>query len=233
MKTLAPPTSFPSRDGSRELERADQQAILDNLPALIAYWDADLRNRLANRAYVDYFGKTPAQIFGRHISELLGPDLYAQNLPYLQRALAGERQEFDREIPTPTGPRYTQAVYLPDVQDGKVRGIFVLVTDISARRRAEVALANAELRFRTLFEAGPSATLMSDIGGTVVAANQAASRLFGYDVGVLEGMSVVDLVVPEDLGSSLEIREKLFSGELDHYSEERRYRHARGHHTAG
>ncbi|GAA3811472.1 diguanylate cyclase [Nocardioides panacisoli] len=221
--------SNPPGDGPRELERADQQAILDNLPALIAYWDADLRNRLANRAYVDYFGMTPEQIFGRHISELLGPELYAQNLPYLGRALAGERQEFDREIPTPTGPRYTQAVYLPDVQDGEVRGILVLVTDISARRRAEVALANAEARFRTLFEAAPSATLMTSLDGTVVSANRAASRLLGYDLAELEGMSVTDLVLPEDVSSALGIREKLFSGELEHYSEERRYRHALGH----
>ena len=213
----------------RDLERADQQAILDNLPALIAYWDRDLRNRLANKAYVDFFGRTPEEIFGRHISELLGPDLYRQNLPYLQRALAGERQEFDREIPTPTGPRYTQALYLPDVQDGEVRGIFVLVTDITARRRVEVALANAEARFRILFEAAPSATVMTDTDGIIVAANQAASRLFGYDVARLEGMPAAELVHPEDLTSSTEIREKLFNGEIAHFAEERRYRHALGH----
>ncbi|GAB4009887.1 sensor domain-containing diguanylate cyclase [Nocardioides ultimimeridianus] len=215
--------------GARELERADQQAILDNLPAMIAYWDQDLRNRLANKVYVEYFGMTPEEIFGRHISELLGPELYRQNLPYLQRALAGQRQEFDREIPTPNGPRYTQALYLPDIHEGEVRGIFVLVTDISARRRAEVALTNAEARFRTLFEAAPSATLMTDLAGTVVAANRAAGRLFGYDVATLEGMKAADLIHPEDVDSSVAIRQQLFDGELTHFSEERHYRHALGH----
>ncbi|HWJ82609.1 MAG TPA: diguanylate cyclase [Nocardioides sp.] len=215
--------------GARELERADQQAILDNLPAMIAYWDKDLRNRLANNVYVDYFGMTPDQIFGRHISEILGPDLYQQNLPYLTRALAGERQEFDREIPTPTGPRYTQALYLPDIHDGEVRGIFVLVTDISARRRAEVALANAEARFRTLFENAPSASVLSDVAGTIVSANQAASRLFGYDVATLLGMNVDRLIHPDDLGTSKGSRAHLLAGEITHYSEERRYVHADGH----
>lgn len=219
----------PAGGGRRDLERADQQAILDNLPALIAYWDRDLNNRLANKAYVDYFGMTPEEIFGRHISELLGPDLYRLNLPYLERALAGARQEFDREIPTPHGPRYTQALYLPDVHDGEVRGIFVLVTDISERRRAEVALARAEARFRALFEAAPSATLLSDADGTIVSANQAASRLFGYDVALLAGMDVDELIHPEDRASSREIRERLFTGEIAHFAEERRYRHADGH----
>ncbi|HWJ08870.1 MAG TPA: diguanylate cyclase [Nocardioides sp.] len=216
-------------DTPRELERADQQAILDNLPALIAYWDRDLRNRLANKAYVDFFGMTPEEIFGRHISEVLGPDLYGRNLPFLERALAGQRQEFDREIPTPSGPRYTQALYLPDIHDGEVRGIFVLVTDISARRRAEVALARAETRFRALFEAAPSATLLADARGTVVSVNQAAGRLFGYDVAELEGMEIDRLIHPEDRASSRAIRDRLFTGQVAHFAEERRYRRADGH----
>lgn len=216
-------------DAARELERADQQAILDNLPALIAYWDRDLRNRLANRVYVEYFGMTPEEIFGRHISEVLGPELYQKNLHHLQRALAGERQEFDREIPTPTGPRYTQALYLPDVQDGVVRGIFVLVTDISARRRAELALAQAEARFRTLFEAAPSATLMTDRAGGIVSANRAASRMLGRDIATLEQMSIVELIHPDDLSTAMELREDLFEGRIAHHSDERRYLHALGH----
>lgn len=121
-------------------------SILNGLPALIGYWDADLRNRLANNAYVEYFGMTPEQIHGRHIREVLGEELYAKNLPFLERALAGERQMFDREIPTPSGEkRYTQASYIPDVVDGEVRGIFVLVTDISQRRNAEIEAQEARL----------------------------------------------------------------------------------------
>ncbi|WGY04230.1 diguanylate cyclase [Nocardioides sp. QY071] len=226
---LEHPPADSGDDTARELERADQQAILDNLPALIAYWDRGLRNRLANKVYVEYFDMTPEEIFGRHISEVLGPDLYQQNLPYLERALAGERQEFDREIPTPTGPRYTQALYLPDVHEGEVRGIFVLVTDISARRRAEVALALAESRFRTLFEAAPSATLVTSADGLIVSANDAAGRLFGYDVAALEGMDVDALVHPADLAMSRRVRDQLTAGRITRFSEERRYRHADGH----
>ncbi len=76
---------------------------------------------------------------GIHISEVLGPELYAKNLPYMEGALRGEPQLFDREIRTPSGSlRYTQASYLPDVgEGGEVRGFFVLVTDITERRRIE------------------------------------------------------------------------------------------------
>ena len=38
-----------------------------------------------------------------HIRDLLGAELFAKNLPFIERALAGEPQLFDREIPTPSG----------------------------------------------------------------------------------------------------------------------------------
>ncbi len=51
------------------------------MPAMIGYWDHQLHNVMANEAYVAYFGRSLEQIRGTHISELLGPDLYARNLP--------------------------------------------------------------------------------------------------------------------------------------------------------
>ena len=81
--------------GRREArEPEDIAAILDALPAMVGYWDADLHNRIANRAYVEFFGLTPEQIRGRHASEVLGPELYALNRPYIERALVGEPQLF-------------------------------------------------------------------------------------------------------------------------------------------
>ncbi len=122
------------------------QTVLDNLPAMVGYWDRDLRNVIANRAYVDWFGKTPDELKGTHIRDLLGPELFAVNEPFMARALAGEAQHFDREIPTPAGSvRYSQASYLPDVAgDGRVSGFFVLVTDVTARVHAERLLAQEQ-----------------------------------------------------------------------------------------
>lgn len=126
----------------------DIQRMLDALPAMVGYWDRDLRNRLANAAYVGFFGRSPEAMRGIHISELLGRELYEKNLPYMEGALRGEPQLFDREIRTPSGRlRYTQASYIPDVgEDGEVHGFFALVTDISERRRAEEEVARSRQR---------------------------------------------------------------------------------------
>lgn len=123
------------------------RAVLDALPAMVGYWDKDLRNRMANEVYVEFFGKTPDEVRGLHIRELLGPDLYEKNRPFIEAALAGERQLFDREIVTPSGEiRFTQTSYIPDLTGGEVQGFFVLVTDISERRLIEEEVEDSRTR---------------------------------------------------------------------------------------
>lgn len=134
MDTSRGPTAAPSE--------AMLRLVADNLPAMIGYWDRDLRNRFANADYRRWFGKSPEEIHGHRIEELLGPELYAKNKPYIDAALAGQRQDFDRSIPGPDGMlRHSQASYIPDLRDGQVVGFFVLVTDVTERVHAEQALA--------------------------------------------------------------------------------------------
>ena len=116
------------------------RSLADKVPAMLAYWGADLRCRFANRDYVRWFGVEPEALLGHHIAELLGP-LYALNQPYIEGALRGEEQQFEREIPDPGGgpPRYSLAHYSPDVVGGVVKGFFVLVTDITSHKRAQEA----------------------------------------------------------------------------------------------
>ena len=138
----------------RELVESRRQlrAVIDNLPAMIGCWDRDLRNVLANQAYVEWFGWTPEQMRGHHISEVLGEDLYRLNKPYMDAALAGQPQHFDRTIVDASGAtRYSQASYIPD-QDaaGEVHGFFVLVADVTARVKAEQELAAAKEQLERL-----------------------------------------------------------------------------------
>ncbi|GAB2179721.1 PAS domain S-box protein [Dongia sp. agr-C8] len=126
--------------------RRDLQSVIDNIPAMIAYWDKDLRNRFCNRAYIEWFGKSPDQIMtGMHIRDVIGERLFALNRPHIEGALRGERQSFEREIPIPSGERrQTQAHYIPNFRDGRVEGFYVLVFDISALKRTEAELKSAK-----------------------------------------------------------------------------------------
>ncbi|HET9988841.1 MAG TPA: ATP-binding protein [Kofleriaceae bacterium] len=142
-------------DGRRALQR-----IVNDLPAMVAYWDAKLRCRFANRAYEKWFGVTAEAMLGRDMKEFLGP-LYELNRPFIEGVLRGEEQEFEREIPDPHGgpPRYSQAHYIPDIVDGTVRGFSVLVADITRRRQAEQALNEMERKVHASERLAAVATL--------------------------------------------------------------------------
>ncbi len=121
-------------------ERPLVERVVDAVPAMLAYWDSTLRCRFANREYERWFGVSPESMVGRHVSELLGEALYQLNRPYLEGALGGTPQKFEREIPDPAGgpARHSLVDYIPDQVGGVVRGFFVHVADISERKRFEV-----------------------------------------------------------------------------------------------
>lgn len=75
---------------------------INQISAMVAYWDSEQRCRFSNEAYQEWFGRSPTEMLGMHMKELLGP-LYEMNLPYIEGALRGEPQQFERHIPLPQG----------------------------------------------------------------------------------------------------------------------------------
>jgi PAS domain S-box-containing protein len=212
------------RDNPSETEASLLRKLVDNIPAMVAYWDANLRCRFANRAYEDWFGFKPEHLRGRHISELLG-SLYPLHLPHIERALRGEPQEFERDLSLQSkdAARIASIHYVPDVVEGKVRGFFVLVTDITALKVATQALRESEERFRLTIDEAPIGMALVSPSGRALRVNRAFSELLGYSISELEGMSVGELTYPPDLAADLELFSQLFAGKIQRYRIEKRY----------
>ncbi|MFT3856861.1 MAG: ATP-binding protein [Aquabacterium sp.] len=134
------------------------QNILDGMPGLVGYWNKDLVNRFANKAYIEWFAQDPADIRNKHIREVIGERLFRENLPHMEAALRGESSRFERLIPIPDQPgkhRIAQAHYLPDVANGVVQGFLAIIFDISQIKQAELA-AEAANRAKSEFLANIS-----------------------------------------------------------------------------
>jgi len=182
---------------SGQLEQAehDLRTILNNLPSMIGYWDRNLCNRFANHAYLEWFGQAPDEMRGRHIRELLGEVLYEKNRPYLERALQGHEQLFERTIVDPTGAeRCGIASYVPDFDGNAVRGIFVQVTDITERKRMEEALFDEKERMRLTLKSIGDAVVCTDAQGLVTYLNPVAQRLTGWQGFDAAGRNVDEVV---------------------------------------
>ncbi len=180
----------------------DLRTILDNVPSMIAYWDAGLRNRFANRAALEEFGTYPEPVRGRHISELLSDSRYAASKPYYDRALHGAPQRFERTDEDAQGlPRHCIVSYLPDAAgsgngngSGAVAGIFVQVTDITERKRMENELFDEKERVRLTLQSIGDAVVCTDAEGRVTYLNPVAERLTGWQAFDAASRSVDEVV---------------------------------------
>ncbi len=133
--------------------RRDLRNILDAVPSLIGYWDHQLICRFANQAYAEWFGIDPDRMPGKHITALLGRKYVEDNRVWIDAALRGEPQSFERSFPRQGGgvSRQSLARYLPDVTDGVVQGFYVLVFDVTPLKQAqqEMEVIHAALEERT------------------------------------------------------------------------------------
>jgi PAS domain S-box-containing protein len=122
------------------------QTITDRTPSRLAYYDRDLVCRFCNTAYAGGFSLSADELIGANLHVVLPPELRAEVLPRVARALEGEEQSHEAERRTPEGEsRYYSVHYLPDLQDGMVPGFFVELIDITDRRRTEEFVFNANL----------------------------------------------------------------------------------------
>jgi PAS domain S-box-containing protein len=140
------------------------RTVTDVLPSMIGYWDANLRCRFANAAYLEWFGKSTEQMLGIRIQDLMGEALFKKNEPFIRAALRGEPQHFERTLVKADGSTgYTWASYIPDIIDGQVCGFNVLVADVTELKRAEMKLEILNQKLAAARDAADAANLAKSI----------------------------------------------------------------------
>ena len=134
--------------GEEALKESEKRLRLftDAMPALFSYVDKDLRYRFCNLYHEKHFRKKREEIIGRTVEETLGPVAYRQVKPVLDRALGGENVFFEHWITyREAGRTFMRGSLIPDRSDsGEVEGCFVMIQDMTAKKRAEDSLAKAK-----------------------------------------------------------------------------------------
>ncbi|HEY2863734.1 MAG TPA: PAS domain-containing protein [Casimicrobiaceae bacterium] len=134
------------------------RAIMDGVPAPVAYIDRDERCQYVNRPFLQYFGLTAQEVAALRLRDVVGHGIYASAQALLSRALQGESTSFDRLVPGAGGDRRWMTIrVVPDTAPGgEVNGAFVLMNDIHGLKQAQEALRASEGELRLIMDNVPA-----------------------------------------------------------------------------
>jgi PAS domain S-box-containing protein len=128
-------------------QREELRLVTDTMPAGVVRVSADLHYVWVNRVFASWVGKTPDEIIGRPVGEVIGENDWHDLRPFVERTLRGERVEYERPARFAAGERWIHSVMEPTRDpSGAPNGLVAVVSDIHDRKLMEETLHQAERR---------------------------------------------------------------------------------------
>jgi diguanylate cyclase (GGDEF)-like protein/PAS domain S-box-containing protein len=198
--------------------------------ALVATTGLILR---VNIAAGEIVGRRPVDMVGAALNEVVHPADRDAVMAQLDALVAGAIVHLRAEtrVLADAGRVVWVCVHASCIREDDGTPLYVMaqVEDITEQRKAVAALAEAEERFRTTFEMAPIGMILTGTDGVLIRANPAYGVIVGREPGTLVGLTLRDLMHPDDLEGNLADLRDLAAGEVDIISSEKRYIHADGH----
>jgi len=234
------------------------QQIIENSPYGILLVNAGQPNRPitnVNPAFERLTGYTAHECIGKDFGLLQGDSGTEAERDTIRRALAnGESVTTVRQSRRKDGSLFWNELHISPLRNpsGAITHFACTFNNISARKEAELALAQSEARYQQLFEShnaivtdtaderstglrdqslfeqSNDAVFIISLQGEYLQVNQRAANLFGYSREELVRLSIYDLIVPEQRRHADTIFQRLLQGEpISPY--ERIFQHRDGH----
>jgi diguanylate cyclase (GGDEF)-like protein/PAS domain S-box-containing protein len=191
------------------------RTVTDNIPGLVAYIDATGRYEFANAAYEKMIGMRPEQMIGRTVRELWGEERYAIFEANVQRVLRGERVSYEYSVSFGERERRMLATYVPDKDAaGKVKGFFVLSSDVTELARARNEAREAHDRLERALDGSSVALWETDLRTGRVYLSEAWGEMAGGARGdmVTSVSDLIRLVHPDDLEAARRVSLETMKG---------------------
>jgi PAS domain S-box/PAS domain S-box len=171
-------------------------AVIELLPDMVFVVDQQERvlhfNALAARAS----GGTPDEFIGRKLNTLSSPPLAERHSRFIQEVFrTGEIVVTETHQELHKTPVWIDARLVPlKAASGEVRAVVGIIRDVSARVRAQEALAEREAYLRAMLDNFPFLVWLKDVEGRFLAVNQAFARACGRErAGDVVGLTDFDV----------------------------------------
>ncbi|MCX7142854.1 MAG: PAS domain-containing protein [Proteobacteria bacterium] len=165
----------------REQEK-QHRLVTSSVPAMIAYVDSQHRLQFHNHAIEELLDLPAARLDNHHLAQILGADNYKAILPEIERALHGKRVEYERKWRGKDKRlQYLAGSFIPDHDaEGRVRGFFAMLIDVSASKLAEEALRASEERWKFALEGAGDGVWDRNIKTGEVLYSRRYKEMLGY-----------------------------------------------------
>ena len=166
------------------------RVVTENARVGLVIVNQDRRYIYAKDAYADLLDLPSTEIVGQRVPDVMS-DVYEEQIrPRLDRAFAGQRVAYELRKPGADGDCHYEVRYEPTAMDGTVSAVVVVVTDLTERKKAEVA----SLRLAAIVEFSDDAIIGKDLNSIITSWNRGAERLFGYTASEMVGTSIMRLI---------------------------------------
>ncbi|CAN1213330.1 hypothetical protein TUMEXPCC7403_24205 [Tumidithrix helvetica PCC 7403] len=203
-----------------------KQALLGAIPNLIHRISSEgiyLENFSTN--FVADLVPEDCDPIGKHLSEILPPDLANRKLHLIERALTtGEVQHFEQQNQIGDRLQYEE-VQIVKVNDSEVLAI---IQNINDRKIAEEIQRESEERFRGMFETAAIGISLASPEGRFLAVNPYLCNILGYSEAELLSLTFQEITYAEDLEADLNCYQQLLREEISSFYLEKRYLHKNG-----
>ena len=180
------------------------KTITDCLPAMVSYWTTDLNCQFANKAFLQWFGKSSEEMLGISRHELMGMDSEDFNKfdNHIQGVLQGEAQRFENVVLKDNGSKvYFYIHYLPKIENDVIKGYYSFIYDITELKFAELEIKKKTEQIGNLLEGITDGFIALDQDMCYTYANKRIAEMLGRTTESMIGKNIWELF-PDAIGSA-------------------------------
>jgi|WetSurMetagenome_2_1015567.scaffolds.fasta_scaffold00654_13 PAS domain S-box-containing protein len=174
------------KNKEKELRNSEirRRSLLQTIPDLIWLKDTDGIYLSCNRMFERFFGATEDEIVGKNDYDFVDPELASFFRENDLKAMRAGKPTINEEWITFADDKsrvFLETIKAPmfDIQNNLI-GILGIGRDITVRKKAENALQENEIKYRSFFENSMDAILLTSSNGETISVNHAACVMFGY-----------------------------------------------------
>ena len=203
------------------VESSDDAILSKTLDGIVTSW---------NRGAQEIYGYSREEIVGKPIYMLSPPDRYNEISEILEKVRRGEHiDHYETVRLKKNGDRINVSITVSPITDsvGNVVGASTIARDITERKRAEEAVEQSELLYRTVIEQATENIFLVEVETRrIVESNPAFQKTLGYAEEELRCLTLYDIVAADPKSIDMNIQRSL--GQMRRFIGERKYRRKDG-----